>query len=218
MGQGMLTGLALCTGHSYSKATPVYESFAMDSIKWNRVAGRSVTRYYGSLIKAEGKIKEQGGDQWPLTLEDMKEKMLEIPLAGKATPEKSYKMPDGKEVKLGSPNYKAADIMFDPSLLTEGDEVDGLYDEKLLQGGEVIKGLHELVNAAIRSSDCDMFELLDKIVLYGGNSMIKGLPQEFERRMKEELYPKKQDCIGVRAPDDRVYAAVQGGAVITGSS
>lgn len=129
MGQGFLTGLALCTGHSYTKATPVYESITMDeSIRWNLVAGKTVNKYYAGLIKAEGKVAEQGGDQWPMTIEDMKEKLIEYKNRGAAVPDKSYKMPDGKEVKIGAPNYRAADVMFDPSLLTEGDEVEGLYD------------------------------------------------------------------------------------------
>lgn len=216
MGQGLLTGLALCTGHSYSKATPVYESLPMtESIRHNKVAGRVVNMYYEQLIKAEGKIKPEGGDQWPLTLEDMKEKMIEYQPKGAVMKEKSFKMPDGKEIKVGAPNYRAADVMFDPSLVEGADETEGLYDKSLLAHNEVIAGIHELAIQSIRSCDCDQFELLDKIVLYGGNSLIPNMPAEIERRMSA-MYPKKRDCVEVRAPDDRLLAGVQGGAIITG--
>ena len=96
MGQGFLTGLALCTGHSYTKATPVFESAALnENIRYNFIAGRVVNKYYQQLLLEGGKIKAQGGDQWPLTVEDMKEKMSEMqPMGTKAT-EKTYKMPDG---------------------------------------------------------------------------------------------------------------------------
>lgn len=85
----------------------------------------------------------------------------------------------------------------------------------MLQSGETVKGIHEVAVEAIRSTDCDVFELLDKVVLYGGNSLIPNLPAEVERRMSA-MYPKKRDRVEVRAPEDRLFAGVQGGAIITG--
>ena len=105
--------------------------------------------------------------------------------------------------------------MFKPDLLTEGDEVEGLFDKEQLRDGELILGIHELANETIKLCDVDQFELLGHIVLYGGNSLIKNFPQELERRISA-LYPKKRDAISVHAPEDRLYAGVQGGAVITG--
>lgn len=84
-----------------------------------------------------------------------------------AEPDKPFALPDGTIIHVGSERTKAAEIMFNPSII-------GFEDP----------GVHQMIMNSIKRADINLRDQLYKnIVLAGGNTMIQG----FQERLQKEL-------------------------------
>lgn len=86
----------------------------------------------------------------------------------------SFKLPDGRVIKVGGERFSAPEALFQPRLIN----VEAL-------------GIAELVFSTIQAADIDIrSELYKHIVLSGGSTMYPGLPSRLEREIKQ-LYLQK---------------------------
>ncbi len=112
--------------------------------------------------------------------------------------EKSYKMPDGKILKLGDELFKCPENMF--SILAWPFKADRFP---------------RVAYESMRACDVDIRNhVIGNIVLAGGCTMFKGMKERFEKEMKA-LFSSK---LAVIAPPERAVSAWIGGSILTSLS
>jgi actin-related protein 2 len=171
-GNGLLTGMVLECGDSVTHALPVFEGFLVSkAIKRMNFAGSDITELLIKLLGRRGYQFNRTADYD--TVRQIKEKFcyvaadlaLENKLAKETIAlEKTYTLPDKRELTIGSERFEASEGLFQPALVEkEGD------------------GLAEIAYGCIQSCDIDIrADLYKNIYLSGGTSMFPGLPTRLE--------------------------------------
>lgn len=98
-----------------------------ESMKWNKIAGASVTKHFTNLLTDEKAVKLRAGNTWSMCVAKNKSLICECRPVGHSEP-REFKLPTGQKVKTDAPCYRATDIMWDPSVFKDGVEVEGFYD------------------------------------------------------------------------------------------
>lgn len=179
--QGLLSGVVLDSGDGVSHIVPVWDGVVLPLlIKRLNVAGRHMTRYLIKLLQLRGYNFNRTADFE--TVRQIKEKLcyvgydlnIEKKLALETTALVSkYTLPDGRDIKLSSERFEAAEVLFNPSLID-------------CESG----GVHEMLFNMIQEADIDLRPAFYKhIVLSGGSTMYPGLPSRLEKEMRS-LYLK----------------------------
>merc|ERR1739838_1082879 len=107
--------------------------------------------------------------------------------------EKSFEMPDGQVITIGSSRFRTPEALFDPSVV-------GLESD----------GIHKLVFDSIMKCDVDIRkELYSNIVLSGGTTMYPGIAERLRNEVAA-LAPKSVP-VKVLAPPERKYSVWIGG-------
>ncbi|CAI5981839.1 unnamed protein product [Closterium sp. NIES-64] len=110
--------------------------------------------------------------------------------------DKTYELPDGQVITIGSERFRAPEILFSPSLV-----------------GMEAPGLHEAAYNTIMKCDVDVRrDLYANIVLSGGSSMFPGMPERIQR----EVGGLAPGSVRVRvvAPPERKYSVWIGGSIL----
>lgn len=202
---GRTTGIVVDSGDGVTHSVPIYEGYALPhAIMKLEVAGRDVSDYLAAHLKGKG----EGVDRE--LAQQIKERNCYVALNfeneernfkegyGK---DAGYQLPDGKNINLNELQFKAAEVMFKPSLI----------------GKENLPGIHELIQQSIMKCDPDIRkDLYANITLAGGNSMF---PQIAERLNYElsEVAPSNTK-VKVSAPSERKYTGWIGGSIIASLS
>ena len=200
---GRTTGVVLNCGHGVFYAVPVYEGYSIqNAVIQQDIAGQDLTDFMAKILKERGytfATREEID-----TVRDIKEKLcyvasdftLEIQKGcTSVSVEKSYELPDGRSITVGSERFRCAEALFQPSLL-----------------GKDCAGIHKLSNACIHRSNLEIrYELYKNTVVSGGCTMIPG----FEGRLQEEITTLAPSTMKVKvvATPEREYAAWIGGAI-----
>ncbi|KAK2943423.1 putative Actin [Blattamonas nauphoetae] len=179
--QGLTTGVVLDSGDGVTHIIPVYESYGLpNSVRRLDIAGRDITKYLIDLLRLKGYTFNRTADFE--TVNKIKEKCcyvgLDIPLENQLGTEtttltESFKLPDGRIIKVERERYMAPECIFRPGLLDiEGEGI----------GGQLF--------SSINDSDIDLRKALyEHIVLSGGTTMFPGFPTRLEKELKG-LYVK----------------------------
>eukprot|EP00850_Spirogloea_muscicola_P011252 SM000069S20689 [mRNA] locus=s69:185200:189128:+ [translate_table: standard] len=174
--QGLLTGLVVNSGDGVTHVVAVVDGFAFPHLtKRLNIAGRHITSHLIDLLFQRGYSFSQTADYE--TVRNLKEQLCyisydikrEMQLAMETTVlMKSYTLPDGRVIKVGSERFQAPEILFNPELIG-------------VEGG----GLADMVFRCIQEMDIDnRMELYQHIVLSGGTTMFPGLPTRLEKELK----------------------------------
>jgi len=114
--------------------------------------------------------------------------------------EKSFEMPDGQVITIGSSRFRTPEALFDPSMV-------GLESD----------GIHKLVYESIMKCDVDIRkDLYANIVLSGGSTMYPGIQERMEKEIKGLAPPTMK--IKVVAPPERKYSVWIGGSILSSLS
>ena len=114
--------------------------------------------------------------------------------------EKTYELPDGQVITVGSERFRCAEALFQPSVAG-------------LEG----KGLHELVYETIMACPVDARkDLFANVVVCGGSTMFSG----FKDRLSKELTALAPASMEVKviAPPERKYSVWIGGSILSSLS
>lgn len=203
---GQTTGIGLSSGHGVTYITPIHEGYALpEAVEKMGLAGSDITGYLTKLLTERG--YDLSNHKQQEAVQDIKEKYahvalnseLEMNTVAKSSLEKSYELPDGQQITIGSERFRCTEVMFEPSRL----DVEG-------------HGLPQLIRQAVSKINGDLqipqSLMYRNIVISGGNTKFPGLAE----RIVQDLTPliPSSMTVKVRVPQDQTQAAWVGGSIL----
>lgn len=207
---GHTTGVVVSSGDGVSKVVPVHEGKMIhDAVGQWDLGGRDLTDW---LVKI---LAQKGHSYTTPTQREMvrgiKEKLTYVALDYKkemetarrssAAVEKSYELPDGKEITVGEERFRCPEALFDPSMV----------------GMDAHPRIHQAVHDAVGKCDKDLWKkLYGNIVLSGGSTMFAGIADRLHKEVAALALGGM--AIKVVAPPERKYTAWMGGSILASLS
>ncbi|XP_021310272.1 actin-related protein 2 isoform X2 [Sorghum bicolor] len=210
-------------GHIWDNAfyselkVPVVDGYSYPHLtKRMNVAGRHITSYLVDLLSRRGYAMNKSADFE--TVREIKEKLCYISYDYKREYQlglettilvKSYTLPDGRVIKVGTERFQAPEALFTPELIdVEGD------------------GMADMAFRCIQEMDIDnRMTLYQHIVLSGGSTMYPGLPSRLEKEILDRYLDVvlkgnkdglKKLRLRIEDPPRRKHMVYLGGAVLAG--
>eukprot|EP00871_Galdieria_phlegrea_P004185 jgi/Galph1/4768/GphlegSOOS_G3481.1 len=210
---GRTSGLVLDSGDGVTHIVPRYQktySFWTIDLKICYrldLAGRNLTEYLVNILKERGYSFTTSAER-EIMISFSKETNTFRTLTMKwrkqrkkpSLVEKSYELPDGQQMVVGSECFRCPEVLFQPSFV-------GMDSE----------GIHAVAFGSIMNCDVDMRrELYGNIVLSGGSTMFPGMSERLQKEL-QTITPTSMK-VKISAPPERKYSVWIGGSILSSLS
>jgi actin beta/gamma 1 len=204
---GRSTGVVIESGDGVTHTVPFYEGHMLpNAVMRLDLGGRDLTDYMLKIVaEREYALARSLASLGPTVergvVREMKERLCYVAedfdaemQRASSELEKSYELPDGTVVTIGSERFRCPEALFKPSLI-------GLEQE----------GIHQTAYNSIMKCDVDIRkDLYGNTVLAGGNTMFPGI----DARIQKEITILAPPTVRVRvvAPPERAFLPWIGGS------
>lgn len=198
---GKTNGLTLDVGDGVAYCVPVYKGFALsNAIMRSNIGGSDVTDFLQLLLrKISVNLMTTAEREVVKEIKNAHSFLSTADLPPELTHAKTYKLPDGQKVEIGSTELsRAPELLFRPIII-----------------GSEERGVSELVTDAIKRSDMDLRSTLYQSILLSGGATET---TNFGDRLLSDLKKAAPTSTKLRifAPPDRVNSAWIGGSFLGG--
>ena len=203
---GKFDGLSIEFGDGSTQFSAIINGYE-DSQYCERIniGGKDITKSFGKYLNTKGT-----NDKVPILnksiLRDIKEKSGYIPFDYneelKSFKPFDYELPDGTHIMINEKRIKYP--------------MSWIFEPKLKFREE--KSFPEICNDLIMKCDLNKTKLYSNIILSGGNSMFKGLPEKFDRQIRALAPSSFKKIINVIASPERKVSAWIGGSILAAIS
>ena len=199
---GRTTGIVLDSGDGVTHAVPVVEGFAIPhAITRIDVAGRDVTNHLQLLLRRNGHVFHTSAEME--VVKSIKESICYVPFNVEASEKEEkddtqplFELPDGQVIKIGAEKFRAAEVLFQPSLI-----------------GLEYQGVHQMLCQSIAKCDLDLRRtLFSEIVLSGGSTLFTGFGDRLLYEVRK-IAPRDTK-VRIFAPQERILSTWLGGSIL----
>ena len=205
---GKTDGIVYSVGDGVAHSVPIKDGYAIpEAVLRLDLSGCDMTDYLQKMLSERGYSLATDTDYE--IVREMKEKLGYVALdfdqemetaESDSSLERSYQLPDGTLITIGSERFRCAESLFRPSLI-------GMDNEGI---AGMIFGSVTRCNADIQK------QLLANTVLAGGSTMFDGMAARLEKELIA-LAPE-DSTINIIAPPERKHSAWIGGSILAASS
>ena len=202
---GKYTGLVEDLGDGATHIVPIFDGYSIPHALFRLdIAGKDLTEYMMKLLNKS--YYRFSTTREKMIVKKIKEEScyvaLDLEEEIKYVEPFYYELPDGTKVVVKEQRIKCPEALFKPSMI-----------------GKEGEGIGFIGYYSIEKCDFDIRkELYNNIVLSGGNSMFKGLPERLFKEIKALAPESMKEEVNVIAFPDRKFATWIGGSILSSSS
>ena len=201
---GKFTGIVCDSGDGVSHFVPIFDGYSLPhSILRLDLAGRDVTHHFTKLLTELGKDASFTTSAELEIVKAIKEKLCYVALDPveemNNCKDEKYELPDGRVITVKTQQFRGPEVLFHPE-----------------QMGKERGGFGDKCYESIMKSDIDVrMDLYRNIILSGGTSMFRGLPERLLKEVKEKAPESVKGEVKVIATPERKYSVWIGGSILS---